>query len=261
MTGAGERLVIPFDDRETGPNWRSRRGINVGQQERWASAAVGVGLLALALRRPRWSNLLLAAAAGELIYRGATGHCPLYDSLDYSTAGAESKGVHVLRAVTIERSPQDLYSFWKAPGSIARVMKHVESVEQVTPARWRWRVRGPGGRILEWEDEIINDKPDELIAWRSTENAAVEDAGSVRFISLPGGRGTEVRVTMQVNPPAGVIGVQLARLMGADPGAVLAEGLRKLKSIMEAVESPTTDGQPRGRKPMPPQELAGVAAS
>lgn len=61
---------------------------NVGTIERWISAAAGGALLAYAWRHePRWSPLTgaLALGASELLFRGATGYCPLYGALGLST--------------------------------------------------------------------------------------------------------------------------------------------------------------------------------
>lgn len=65
---------------------------NVGTIERWISAAVGGALLAHAWRHePRRSPLTgaLALGASELLFRGATGFCPLYGALGLSTADLE----------------------------------------------------------------------------------------------------------------------------------------------------------------------------
>ncbi|HEY0868604.1 MAG TPA: hypothetical protein VGE01_14565, partial [Fimbriimonas sp.] len=84
----------------------------------------------------------------------------------------------------------------------------------------------------------------EMIAWRSLEDADIENHGSVTFLPAPGGRGTEVRVEMEYNPPAGKLGVAIARLFGEEPQSQIHEDLLRLRALMEAGEVPTTDGQP-----------------
>jgi hypothetical protein len=49
------------------------------------------------------------------------------------------------------------------------------------------------------------------------------------------------------NPPAGRIGGALAQLLGADPGHLIKEDLRRLKQMMETGEIATIDGQTSGR--------------
>jgi uncharacterized membrane protein len=72
----------------------------------------------------------------------------------------------------------------------------------------------------------------------------VSTAGSVNFRETP--RGTDVRVHLQYNPPAGKVGAAVARLFGEDPSVQIHEDLRRFKQLMETGEIPTTDGQPRG---------------
>jgi uncharacterized membrane protein len=52
---------------------------NVADWERWASILAGGGLAA-GLLRGRW-RLLIGLIGAGLIYRGATGHCHLYEAL------------------------------------------------------------------------------------------------------------------------------------------------------------------------------------
>ncbi|HYG65060.1 MAG TPA: DUF2892 domain-containing protein [Thermoanaerobaculia bacterium] len=61
---------------------------NVGTTERWGSLLGGGALLAYAMRRG-WRSPLSAAlglGAATLMFRGATGHCPLYSALGRNTA-------------------------------------------------------------------------------------------------------------------------------------------------------------------------------
>jgi uncharacterized membrane protein len=80
-----------------------------------------------------------------------------------------------------------------------------------------------------------------LIAWRSLAGADVDNAGSVRFVESPGGRGTELKVTMDYIPTAGVVGQSLAKMIGQDPKGQLREDLRRFKRFMETGEVPTSD--------------------
>jgi len=104
------------------------------------------------------------------------------------------------------------------------------------------------GMSVKWEAEIINDQPNELIAWRSLAGADVDNAGSVTFKPAPGDRGTEVSVTMDYIPPAGKAGSLFAKLFGKDANQVIREDLRRFKQLMETGELPTTEGQPRGAR-------------
>ena len=127
-------------------------------------------------------------------------------------------------------------------------MKNLESVTELDSQHTHWVAKGIGGSKVEWDAEIYNEKENELIAWRSLENADVVNAGSVRFQTGPQGHGTFVRVTMNYNPPAGAVGATLAQLLGAEPSQLINEDLRRLKQIMEAGEVATIEGQSSGRR-------------
>src|SRR6266404_1464270 len=105
-----------------------------------------------------------------------------------------------------------------------------ESVTVQSDTRSHWVVKGPMGATFEWDAEIINDKPNELIAWR-TEGARVESAGSVRFAPRPDGS-TLVQVSLQYNPPGGELAHMISALFGEDPGARIDEDLGRLKEAM-----------------------------
>jgi len=86
-----------------------------------------------------------------------------------------------------------------------------------------------------------------MIAWRSLDGADMDHAGSVWFKDAPGGRGTEVRVEMQYNPPAGVFGALVASMAGKEPSQQIRKDLYRLKSLLETGEVITTEGQSSGR--------------
>ena len=127
-------------------------------------------------------------------------------------------------------------------------MKHLESVTCTGINRSHWVAKGPGGKNVEWDAEVYNEKPNEMIAWRSLEGSDIVNAGSVRFKPL-GARGTEVKVVLNYNTPGGKVSAFLARLLGHEPGQMIADDLRRLKQILETGEAATIEGQPSGRDP------------
>src|SRR5207237_10075425 len=119
-------------------------------------------------------------------------------------------------------------------------MQHLVSVRQLDHRRSHWIAKAPAGRTVEWDAEIINEIPDELIGWRTLDGADVISAGSVRFTPATGRRGTEVRVRLQYYPPGGKLGSAVAWIFGAEPSQTIQEDLRRFKRLMEAGEIPTT---------------------
>ena len=153
------------------------------------------------------------------------------------------KGVKVVRSVTINRPAAELFSFWRKLDNLPKFMGHVEEVQVVDNRTSHWMAKGPAGRRLEWDAEIVNEEPNQRIAWRSREGADVEQAGSVRFQAGPGGRGTEVTVSLEYTPPDGIIGRTAARLFGEEPGSQLQEDLNRFKALMETGEIPMAPAQ------------------
>jgi uncharacterized membrane protein len=235
--------------------------MNVAQIERWASALSGAAIAVIALKRLKEDRsaggAALAAAGGALIYRSATGFCPLYAAAGINTAGdrhdtrealAGSGGVHVVEAMTINRPAIELYNHWRRMVDLPRFMDHLVAVRVIDQRRSHWIAKAPAGRTVQWDAEIFNEIPGELIAWRTLPGAAVISAGSVRFKPAPTGRGTEVTIKLQYDPPAGKIGAAVAWLLGHDPSQTIHEDLRRFKQLMETGELPTTQGQPRGMR-------------
>jgi uncharacterized membrane protein len=155
--------------------------------------------------------------------------------------------IRVRKSITINRPAEEIYAFWHDFQNLARFMNHVESVQVTGDERSHWVVKGPAGKRVEWEAETVEDRPNELIAWRSLEGSTVQNSGSVRFEPAAGRRGTVVRVELEYYPPVGLLGATVAKLLGEDPKAQLEEDLRRLKQLMEAGEIITTKGQPAGR--------------
>jgi uncharacterized membrane protein len=231
------------------------REINVGWNERRLSLLGGTGLLLLGLTRGTFGGLGLAALGGMLAHRGVTGQCRVYSALKRNTAlddpGPEpdeyfDRGIHVESSYTIDRPAEELYRFWRDFQNLPRFMSHLKSVQVLDDKKSRWVAKAPAGLSVQWDAQIINEEPNSLIAWKSIGGSDVDNAGSVRFLPAPGGRGTEVRVVVDYIPPAGKVGSILARLFGENPQQQIEEDLRHFKQLMEAGEIPTTEGQPRG---------------
>ncbi|HMQ32102.1 MAG TPA: SRPBCC family protein [Chloroflexaceae bacterium] len=216
--------------------------VNVGPVERLVTALGGGLLTAYGLRRER-GGWPLALLGGALVLRGATGRDPVYKTLGVSSAGAETATVQ--HAMTIAVEPQRLYDFWRDFENLPRIMPRLEEVRDLGGGRSRWVAKAPGGASVEWEAEVTEDHAPHLIAWRALPGKSqVWSAGEVRFEAAPGGRGTEVRVTMEYAPPAGRVGQVVAKLSGEEPDNQVLDSLRRLKMIFEAGEVATSAMRP-----------------
>jgi len=234
---------------------------NVNDVERLLSVAAGGALAAYALKKRDLSALVVGLLGGALVERGVTGHCHVYDALGLSTTDGDGRPVQqhgpnavldasdarrVVKTVTIDRPPAELFAFWRDLTNLPRVMAHLESVQVLDDARSRWTAKAPAGRTVTWDAEVYNEIPDQLIAWRSLEGAEVPNAGSVRFKALPHDRGTEVRVELEYAPPGGKLGGVIARLFHEEPEVQVREDLRRFKQLMEAGELPVSENPGQG---------------
>jgi uncharacterized membrane protein len=156
--------------------------------------------------------------------------------------GQTERSTRVKRSLAINATPAELYQFWRNFENLPCFMKHLESVRVTGEGRSRWVAKAPAGMTVAWEAELTEDRPDELIAWRSLENSDVYNAGSVRFERAPGERGTIVHVDLEYEPPGGVVGKTIAILFGEEPSQQVYDALRCLKQIIETGEIIVSDG-------------------
>ncbi len=159
---------------------------------------------------------------------------------------AVHRGILIKRSATVNRPIEEVFTFWRNLENLPTFMLHLESVSVTDTNRSHWVVRGPMGSRIEWDAEIFNEKPNELIAWRSLEGSEIDHAGSVRFRKAPADRGTEVLVELNYEPPAGRLGRSIAWLFGEEPRIQIEDDLRRFKQVMETGEIASIDGQSRG---------------
>lgn len=228
--------------------------------EQVAPILSGGALVLFGLSRRSPIGLVPAIIGGYLIFRGATVRRPS-DDASSADAGRQpasasslnielpfTQPIHVEKTISINKSPEELYAFWHNFENLPRFMKHLESVTVLDQGRSHWVAKAPAGATVEWDAEITEDHPNTGIAWQALPGTTVYNSGAVLFTPGPQGRGTEVRVTLDYQPPGGMLSAAVARLFGEEPSQQVADDLRHLKQMMEAGEIPTTDGQSSGRE-------------
>jgi uncharacterized membrane protein len=215
-----------------------QRSVNVGDAERVVSTVGGAALALYGLSRFSLGGLVLAAIGGVLGYRGLSGHCDVYQALGVDRAPGRTGvvegnlGVKIDKSVTVNAPPERVYGFWRNFENLPQIMSHLDRVKVLSETRSRWVVRAPVGMKVEWEAEIINDKPNEIIAWRATGNALVDHAGSVNFERTADGK-TMVKVSLQYDPPGGEWGHAIASLFNEDAGTQIERDLENFKRAVE----------------------------
>jgi len=210
---------------------------NVSSVDRVVSATLGLGLISCGLGLGR--SLIGHLAGGYLLYRAVTGNCPMSQALGVSTSDstadnsriAARHGCRVETSIFVNKPPEDVYRFWRDLDNLPRFMAHLVDVDASPDGESHWIARGPFGLQVEWDAEILMDVPNQVISWRSKDGADVDTAGSVHF--LPEMDGTQVRVNLKYDPPAGKLGTFIAELVGQSPECQIKADLERFRQLVE----------------------------
>jgi uncharacterized membrane protein len=232
MTVTQAELVTPRD----APRAPSMRPLRLVRALGWLSVGVG---LAEVVMHGRSRNRVAAAAAAVL----GVAVLDLISGRERSRTGdalrravRAKRNIEVRKAITVNRQPEEVYAFWHDFENLPRFMSHLQSVEITGQGRSHWKAKGPAARTVEWDAIIVEDEPNQRIAWETVAGSGIDHAGSVRFQPAPGNRGTEVRVELRYAPRAGRLGSTLAKLFGEAPEEQIQADLRAFKSAMETGE-------------------------
>jgi uncharacterized membrane protein len=209
----------------------------------WAPMLIGGALVAYGLSRRSVGGALVAGAGAAFALQATQ-----------ARDGAAQR--QFARAnVLVNCEPSRAYEFWRRFENLPQFMHHLHSVNVLDNSRSRWTAYGPANSLIEWTAEIVAERENEIIAWRSIEGSEIQVDGSVEFRSAPGNRGTFVDATIQYRPPAGALGDKIAKIFGKDPAFLMEQDLRRFKALIEAGEIPTVEGQSHG----PRSAVVGVA--
>jgi len=138
----------------------------------------------------------------------------------------------VAHYVEVNATPEKAYDWWRGLTNLPSILPDVKSVtsaagsdDQLT----HWVVSGPLGKDIEWDAKIVEDITNEKLAWASVDGT-VSNSGAVRFDDH--GATTGVEVSLQYDPPAGVLGDVVAKLF-SDPQAKVEKALAEFKDTIE----------------------------
>jgi uncharacterized membrane protein len=228
--------------------------INVHPTERRISTLLGGILLLHSLNRRSFAlgEKVLAAA---LLYRGIRGHSFLYQALGVSTIGGTGQQQigtsdntpEVERSITIEKPADKLYHFWRDPRHLSQILGENAEIRVGSGGLTHWIVQGPFNRRIEWDTQIVEDRPNEIIRWQSLEGAPLLNEGSVRFRRAPGDWGTEVTLHIRFDLPGGQAVNKTIKYLGFVPRMLVEKALRRFKSLAETGEFPTLAHNPSAR--------------
>jgi len=118
------------------------------------------------------------------------------------------------------------YNQWTQFEEFPNFMEGVKEVRQLDDKRLHWKAQ-VAGKEKEWDAEIVQQIPDQVIAWRST--SGTSNAGEVRFDKAPGGK-TRITLVLSYEPEGAV------ERVGDALGAVSRRVEGDLKRFKEFVE-------------------------
>lgn len=220
------------------------------------SALAGGALLTLGLRHGRLGGVAMALAGGGLLFRGTrTGQEPhvrkhgvVVRKLRRQRGRGATVELTVLqRSISVQGTPEALYRRWRDTETLNQVMGHFAHVTSPGDGLQHWKVPGVLGKDLEWDAEVVEAHPGELLRWRSVGDTALPNEGWVRFRPAPGDWGTSVTLRFVFDPPGGIVGEKAVQLLGAVPAALALKTLKRFKSLVETGEIPTTRPNPAAR--------------
>lgn len=260
--GASMNAVVDIVKRTVGgarergtADMRGPSGVNVNQVERAASMLLGGMLVATGLKRRSLGGAVVALAGGGLLARGVTGHSSLYQKLGLHTEGGrkimrtrpERDELDIVRAITIGKPADELYRAWRDPKVLSQLLGDYGDITMKDDKHVHWRVRGPLDRPKEWDTEIVEDHPGQMIRWSTPAGAKLPCEGRVEFRPAPGNRGAEVVLRLKFSPPLPLPGETAMELLGFVPKQLALKALWRFKALSETGEIPTIKLQPACR--------------
>jgi uncharacterized membrane protein len=209
------------------------RGGSRSGRAKWAAVIGGAGLAVYGITRRSPLGMALAASGGTLALVSAT----------------QKRNTQPLASTSllINCSPHEAYRFWRDFQNLPRFMNRLQSVSVLDDRRSRWVAIGPGGKTVQWDAEITDERENEYIAWRSLPGSDIQSEGRVEFKEAPAGRGTLVSVRLEMRPAQGMRS-STAGFFNRGASFALRQEMRRLEALIEAGEIPTIEGQPHGRR-------------
>lgn len=184
----------------------------------------------------RWTA---AVTGGALIYKGLTQFPETANGV--RTRMAAEPVQHLSKSITIGKSPTDLYTLWRKPDVLLRVMEPFGTVTILGTNHLRWSLGSPFGKY-ESEATLIDDRPGEMVHWRTTPGNALQVDEFMRFKPAPNGLGTVATLSYGIdfsNVPAGPMLRNITSFLDRVPSSAMRKILYNFKSFAETGEIPT----------------------
>lgn len=224
-------------DNEFQPHEGTSGVVNVGNNERIISAATGAFILSSGLSdlfKHPISGLVKTALGGLLLYRGASGHCPVYSSMGKTRGVSNTQAINIRTSLIVNKSKDEVYNFWRKLENLPLFMKHLASVTEIDSKHSHWEATIPGniGKV-KWNAEIVKEEQGSMIGWQSIPNSMINNAGKVVFHDAQNGEGTELEVVISYHPPAGELGAGVAKLLNPVFEKIIRQDIMNFKEYIE----------------------------
>lgn len=211
--------------------------VNVGQTERMISVGLGAFLLSSGLGNLTShpiKGLLRTVIGGALLYRGASGHCPVYASMGKTKGVGHTPAINIRTGLIVNKPKDEVYAFWRKLENLPLFMKHLASVTEIDEKHSHWEAEIPGGiGRVKWNAEIVKEEQGSLIGWQSIPNSTINNAGKVTFKEALGGQGTELEVVISYHPPAGELGAGIAKSLNPVLEKMIRQDIMNFKDYIE----------------------------
>jgi uncharacterized membrane protein len=212
---------------------------NISENERLISALTGAALLITGLLDKKKQPLRILTG-GLLMARAASGYCPARAAISHSKL-ANPQNVTIETSVSVNKPRAEVYAFWRNIENLPAFMKHLHSVKATSDTTSIWKANIPGGfGTIEWNATIVFDEVNTRIGWKSDEDAAIENAGTVLFTGSSENE-TEIHVIISYHAPAGIIGEGIARLLNPAFEGMILEDIKSFKRYIETGETPAIE--------------------
>ena len=140
---------------------------------------------------------------------------------------------HVEKEIEVDKPVDQVYSQWTQFEEFPKFMENVEQVRQLDDKHLEWKAR-VAGTDRQWKAEIIEQKPNRVIAWRSI--TGDKNDGKVEFQPLNGH--TKVKLVVDYDSPKAAVGELGDKLTQATPRSV-ENDLKRFKEFVERRPQPT----------------------
>src|SRR5690242_14647439 len=108
---------------------------------------------AISVKRAKRGRIAVATAShvGVTILDALAGRRLMGGIASATPRAQRERRRQVVEAITVNRSPEEVYRFWRDFRNLPTFMARLDSVKVIDDRRSRWTVRGPAGTTTEWD--------------------------------------------------------------------------------------------------------------